>query len=235
MQLAPDFYELRTKGAHSFLAVEGRSAILIDAGAPGSGPELVAALAELELPPHAIALVVLTHSHIDHAGAAREVRELTGAPIAIHEDDAPGVSQSPQNPFVHDGLARMIEPVMHVLNPDPVEIDVRLADGDRLPFFGGARVVHLPGHTPGSVAVLFESRNMIVTGDALQHRFGELMPPNRVFTRDMDRAIHSLDRLAGFDFEMVVFSHFRPLRAGGTHRVRELTERLSGVSDAAAS
>jgi glyoxylase-like metal-dependent hydrolase (beta-lactamase superfamily II) len=132
-----------------------------------------------------------------------------------------------RNPFVHAGLARLTEPVLKVLNPAPAAVDIQLSHGDTLPLLGGIRAIHVPGHTPGSLALLFEQRGIVATGDAVQHRFGELLPPSQIVTRDMPRAIESIRRLSAFDFDVVAFSHFRPLRAEGARRVRALADSLA--------
>lgn len=233
-QFAPGLYRVKTGGGRAFLAVDGRDVTLIDVGAPGSGEVIALALQDLDLTPSDIRRVLLTHSHLDHVGALREVEALCDAPIAIHTADAPDVRATElANPFVHPGLARVIEPVLRVLDPGPARIDIELSDGDEFPVFGGLRVVHMPGHTPGSAAFLFTERGIVLTGDAVQHRFGELLPPSRVFTRSMDLAVDSIRRLATFDFEMVAFSHFRPLRAGGSARLEALAAAWDNSADVA--
>lgn len=230
-QVAPGFYRVRTRGGRSYIASDGNDLLVFDVGAPGSGQILEAAIGAIGHSPEDVRLVVVSHSHLDHVGALQEVRALTGAPVAMHRDDIDEVSRLElKNPFVHPGLARLTEPVLRVLNPAPAPVDIALIDGDRIPMLGGIRVVHMPGHTPGSVALLFEGRGIVTTGDAIQHRFGELLPPSTVFTRDMAQAVDSIARLSGFDFEVVAFSHFRPLRAEGANRVRGLAASLSRVA-----
>jgi glyoxylase-like metal-dependent hydrolase (beta-lactamase superfamily II) len=227
-QVAPGFYRVRTRGGRAYLAVDGRRVLLFDVGAPGSAEIIAAALRELGHSPADVALVVVSHAHLDHAGALNEVRAMCNAPVAMHAADADEVASVVlRNPFVHPHLARLTEPVLRVLNPAPSPVDIHFTGGERLPLFGGLRVVHMPGHTPGSIALLFESRGIVAVGDAIQHRFGELLPPSPIFTRDMPRALDSIQELADFDFDVVAFSHFRPLRAEGGRRVRLLAEALA--------
>jgi glyoxylase-like metal-dependent hydrolase (beta-lactamase superfamily II) len=227
-QVASGFYRVRTRGGRSYIAADSRDVVLFDVGAPGSGHVIAGALREIGRTPKDVSLVVVSHCHLDHVGALREVRALTGAPVAMHAADIDEVARMElRNPFVHAGLARITEPVLRVLNPAPAPVDIVLTDGDVVPLLGGIRAVHLPGHTPGSLALLFEQRGIVATGDAIQHRFGELLPPSPIFTRDMPRALESIRRLASFDFEVVAFSHFRPLRAEGARRVRALADSLA--------
>jgi glyoxylase-like metal-dependent hydrolase (beta-lactamase superfamily II) len=96
------------------------------------------------LGPGPLTLVVTTHRHRDHWQALAEVVQATGARTAAHVDDAPGI---------------------------PVPTDVLLHDGDRVSV-GAAEleVIHLVGHTPGSIALLYEEpggRPHLFTGDSL--------------------------------------------------------------------
>jgi glyoxylase-like metal-dependent hydrolase (beta-lactamase superfamily II) len=89
------------------------------------------------------------------------------------------------------------------------------------------RVVHVPGHTPGSVALHFPELGAIIVGDAMQYRFGRLMLPHRLFTQDMPQAITSIRKLAALDFDTLCFSHFRPIVRDADLRVREFVRELT--------
>jgi glyoxylase-like metal-dependent hydrolase (beta-lactamase superfamily II) len=94
--------------------------------------------------PDGVSLIVTTHRHPDHWQALAEVAERTGAPTAAHADDAPGI---------------------------PVPTDVVLNDGDRVPVGPcSLEVIQLVGHTPGSIALLYddpEGPPHLITGDCL--------------------------------------------------------------------
>ncbi|WSW02240.1 MBL fold metallo-hydrolase [Streptomyces sp. NBC_01006] len=65
----------------------GRRPVLVDAGTPGSGQSIRERIAGHGLDPSDLALIVITHGHIDHFGSAAELHRLTGAPIAGHVAD----------------------------------------------------------------------------------------------------------------------------------------------------
>ncbi|GAB4288525.1 MAG: MBL fold metallo-hydrolase [Coriobacteriia bacterium] len=127
---------------------EGGPLVVIDPA--GDAEKVAARIAERD-----VGCVVLTHGHFDHLGAADEIRDLTGAPLLVHEADAAAIV-SPEGSggtlfgFDHRTAA-----------PDRT-----LADGDRID--SGEltlEVVHTPGHTPGSICLLGEGH--LFSGDTL--------------------------------------------------------------------
>ena len=101
--------------------------------------------------------IVITHAHIDHIGGAGKLRARTGAPVYMNENDF--------------GLfARLEEQAawLGMPNPEGVEIDVKLKDGDSLALAGRKfDILHTPGHTQGSVSLLIGEENKLLAGDTL--------------------------------------------------------------------
>ena len=118
---------------------ETKGAVVID---PGDDAALVEArIAALGLTPRAI---LLTHGHFDHGGDTERIRRLSGAPVYLHPADRALPS------WLTHGLSA----------------DVDLHDGDELDFDGlRFRVLHTPGHTPGSVCFLCGT--LLFAGDTL--------------------------------------------------------------------
>jgi len=101
-----------------------------------------------------IKLILLTHGHIDHTGALKEVGEATGAEVAIHADDAKSLKEQPFSKMF--GLSY----------PTPPPPDRLLEDGDSIDI-GDLHflVLHTPGHTPGGICLLGEG--VVFSGDTL--------------------------------------------------------------------
>jgi hydroxyacylglutathione hydrolase len=129
---------------------ETRACAVID---PGAEPEkIIAAVAELEIKP---VLILNTHGHIDHTGANLDIKEKYGVPLAIHPADAARLE-----------AADNIELSLLLGAKTSPPADLLLADGEDIAVGRFAlRVIHLPGHSPGSVGFL--SGRVLFSGDTL--------------------------------------------------------------------
>jgi len=105
-----------------------------------------------------IKFIVLTHGHIDHVGGVKEVKEATGAEVAIHTDDAKSVSGQE---------GRLISMLVSGLSyPAPSSPDRLLNGGDSIDIGDlNFLVLHTPGHTPGGICLL--GNGVVFTGDTL--------------------------------------------------------------------
>lgn len=100
--------------------------------------------------------VLLTHSHFDHMTSCDSLRDLTGAPLAVHRDDAEGLVNARFN------CSRVFMNADIVYRP----AEILLREGDELTFGTlKIKVVHTPGHTKGSSCFIIG--DSMFTGDAL--------------------------------------------------------------------
>jgi hydroxyacylglutathione hydrolase len=133
-----------------------REAVVID---PGDEPErILRALQEAKLSPVAL---LHTHAHLDHITGSRALREATGAPIRIHEADRP----------LYDALPE--QAAYFGLRADaPLPPDGGLEEASTIRFGPHTlRVLHTPGHTPGSTCFLLEGdAPRLFSGDTLFRR-----------------------------------------------------------------
>lgn len=148
-------YELVVVGAletncYLVYCEETRACAVIDPGADAE--KIIAAIADLELKP---AVVLNTHGHVDHIGANSDIVQKYGVPLAIHGADT--------------GMLKVSDYIELSLllgaknSPAP---DRLLDDGDEIGFGRASlRVIHMPGHTPGSVG--FVHGGVLFSGDTL--------------------------------------------------------------------
>jgi glyoxylase-like metal-dependent hydrolase (beta-lactamase superfamily II) len=146
----------------------GAKPVLVDTGAPGGAGRIQKALAQRGVQAKELALILLTHGHFDHAGSAKALRDALGVPIAVHQGDAAMVEQGDNGPLVPLGLeANLMAPMAG--SPWPgFKPDVLLDDQSDLSAYGlDARLLHTPGHSPGSISLLFPNGDAII-GDILR-------------------------------------------------------------------
>jgi glyoxylase-like metal-dependent hydrolase (beta-lactamase superfamily II) len=136
-----------------YLVYEKKQAVVIDPGADAG--DILDALKKNDLK---VTHILLTHGHYDHIGAVQELKDITGAKICIHQDDAEMLKSARLNLSMTMGSPAV------TYNPD-----IFLYDGQIIETGGmSIRVIHTPGHTPGGVC--FEIGENLFTGDTLFNR-----------------------------------------------------------------
>lgn len=220
-------YRLATRYENFYLLEDGGRLTVLDAGLPGAWDGFVAALGELGRTPDDVDAVLITHHHPDHAGNAERLRS-SGARVLSHPLDAPylrgekKISALATVPYLrHRWYARY---TVHLLRqrvtrtPAVAQLD-DLTDGEVLDVPGAPRVIHAPGHTAGSCALLLEKRSLLFSGDALvtldmtRGRTGPRIIRGPV-TEDADLALESLEVLGATKARTVLPGHGEPWRDG---------------------
>ena len=146
--------------------------VLIDTGGSNSRKELARELESAGCQPSLLKLIVITHGDFDHTGNAAYLRSAFGGKIAMHTDDS-GMAEG-GDMFVNRNKPN---PVLRKLLPifsgfgkaERFTPDLLLGDGDDLSGYGiDARVISIPGHSKGSIAILTASGELFC-GDLLEN------------------------------------------------------------------
>ena len=214
--------------------VRGKMNALIDSGPPQSSLEPMAtALKSHGLVPADIGLVLNTHGHSDHIGGNAVLKAAGNAQIFIHRSDALFLEDHALSfdwfyavGMEHD-LERQKAALLQQLGPE-VKVDRYLADGDRIDLGDGIvlRVIHIPGHTPGSCGYYWESEQILFAGDSVQG----ISTPGGFLPILCDCAAYekSLERLQALPIRTLLLSH--PYR--GIHLPPSLLREGEAVGDA---
>lgn len=201
---------------HTYV-LKAEGAIAIDAGEPKKGAAFARALEMSAIEPHNIKLVVLTHGHWDHIGSASEIKEITGAVLAMHRSEVHCLENSltPLPPGitlwgrVFMALHKIFLPLIKVPS---TQVEIAFGDeGMSLEDFGiPGRVIHTPGHSPGSSTVLLDTGEAFV-GDLAMNKFPLRTSPGLpIFADDIELVVESWKRLIELGASVVYPAHGKP-------------------------
>ncbi len=175
------------------------TAIVIDAG--GDPEEIFTILKKYHL---ALQFIVNTHAHFDHVGGVKYLQDLTGAKFLLHQEDIPLLNYLGEqaNAF---GLPSIPRPEVHKPLVDSEEIIV----GDET-----IRVIHTPGHSPGSVCFLIN--DAVFVGDTL---FAGSIGRTDLYGGSYTKIIHSIKtRLFTLEDHVVVYPGHGPCTTIGEEK-----------------
>ncbi|MDD3088697.1 MAG: MBL fold metallo-hydrolase, partial [Candidatus Omnitrophica bacterium] len=182
----------------------GKRIALVDTGVFGAGKIIFKYLEGLGRTSREISDVILTHSHPDHIGSAKSIKELTGSLVHIHSAEKAWIEsielQFEERPVPGAGL----------LVEGSVKVDHVFEDGDiiRLGKDLEIEVFHTPGHSKGSVSFFMRKEKALFCGDAV------LIPGQMPIFEDLVGCVDSLNRLKRLDGVELLLSSWDVPRKG---------------------
>ncbi|GAB6102696.1 MBL fold metallo-hydrolase [Thermococcus atlanticus] len=193
--------------ANVYLILQEGWVAVIDAGLPGEHKKVLEYLKGLGFAPRDVKVIIATHGHHDHIGSLKALKELTGAKVAAHREEIPYI-------------------MGERWSSEPVGVDIPLKDGDEI---AGLRVIHSPGHTPGSIVLYSEELRAVFPGDLVHEEGGKLHEIPHRYSMDPEMNRGAIKNILKLDFEHVLPSHGRPILNQGKLRWKELIDELSGL------
>ena len=209
-------YPIKLGVDHCYL-LRGDGIIMIDGGAPNQAKCFLKTLEGLSIQPRDIRLLVLTHGHWDHIGSVKAIKELTGAPVAMHEQEKELLEKSikPLPPGVTIwghilvNLMAIFMPLVHIPATD---VDIVLGDAEvSLAEYGiRGKIIYTPGHSMGSVSILLESGEAFV-GDLAMSGFPlRLNPGLPILAENMQKVRASWKVLLDQGAKTIYPAHGKP-------------------------
>jgi glyoxylase-like metal-dependent hydrolase (beta-lactamase superfamily II) len=181
-------------GINRCYVIKSGGCIMVDTGPSISERAIENWFRTIPISPQEIQLIVLTHGHADHVGSALRVKKITGSKIAIHEYDKEMFENGDVVwPSAVTNWGRVARVVLKPLTPlfrfHGGKVDVVLGnEGLSLAKYGiPGKVIHTPGHTPGSVSVLLETGDAFVgcmTHNSFPFRISAGLP---IFAEDLPK------------------------------------------------
>ena len=206
MKLAEGLHRIGSDTVNAYLVVDDTGVTVVDAGLPGYWKLLQKELADLGATLDDVRALILTHGDTDHIGFAAQLHRETGIPAYLHPADHARAHLEVKKPNTGWGPVK-VGPIAGFLWYSTLHGGLRIrsagelravGDGEVLVVPGRPRIIHLPGHTPGSVAVHVPAVDAIFVGDAMTTRnvlTGATGPRPAPFTLQPQQAIASLGRL----------------------------------------
>jgi hydroxyacylglutathione hydrolase len=208
-ELTKNVHKVDGVNANSYFVIEPEGSLtLIDSGTGADGGKILAYASSIGKKPADIKTIVLTHWHVDHVRGAAAIKAATKGNVAIHELDADILSGKAKAPGPKGGMGVLFALLSVFFKSKPVVPDVLLKDGDKL---GGLTVIHTPGHTAGSISLLYPEGKAIFVGDAIISSDGGVKGPPKQFTQDMKQARESIGIIAKQDFRLMLSGHGKPI------------------------
>jgi glyoxylase-like metal-dependent hydrolase (beta-lactamase superfamily II) len=248
------FYGGRERFTAAYL-LAAREPAIVETGPTTSHAHVVAGLERLGIGPDDLAHVVVTHIHLDHAGGVGAMCErYPRATVWVHERGARHLADpsrlvaSATTIYGPAQMGTLFGPV----EPVPAQRIRSLADGDVVELGGRSlTAASTPGHAKHQVALVDSDTGAVFTGDALG-----IHPPDLRVLRpatpppdyDLEQAIDSIERIRALAGELLLFSHFGPVREvdricdlaierfrGWTETVRAAMERTDDLDEIVAA
>ena len=242
-EVAKGVHRLTNGVSNFYLIEESGKLVLVDAGAPKDWALFARAVQDLGKAAGDLDAVLLTHAHSDHIGFAEQARATAGAQVWVHEQDVQMARTGKVGPrdgktgsyllrsaFWRTALVLGMRGATKII---PVREVSGFGDGEVLDVPGSPRVVHAPGHTDGSAAILLEDRSILFSGDVLcthnayTGRVGPQIMPSGL-NADTPQALASLANLDGVKADMLLPGHGEPWTTGVDEAIRQA--RVAGPS-----
>lgn len=200
--------------------IKDRGLIMIDGGAPKKAKDFIKGLEKVSIKPEEVNLIVLTHGHWDHIGSAKEIKEITGAKIAMHQMEKEWLEKSlkimpPGVTLWGHIFGRILKMFLPLVRIPETHVDVVLSEEDfSLAEYGiSGKVIYTPGHSSGSVSILLESGDVFV-GDLAMNKFPlRLRPGLPIFAEDRQKLRESWKLLLDLGAKTIYPAHGKPFSA----------------------
>lgn len=144
---------------------------LVDAGLMGKGQYKIEAIIRDGIDPTAIKRVIMTHTHLDHIGCLQEIlKVIPKAELWVHSEEAEPLEQGDERTVYGMDMFQQMCQTQYGIEPGVFRfrVDRKLEGGESLEIGGMSwQVLHIPGHSPGSIALYNAEEKTLIAGDTV--------------------------------------------------------------------
>ena len=214
----PSVIPLKLGPVNSFLVRGKEKTVIVDTGYLGNSDRIISYLGKNSIDPGSISLIVITHGHNDHYGSAGELRNKTGAPVAMHKTDADYLAKGINCIGRPYGLIAKIFKSLVIRTDEfiskPFDADIFFENElDLEPYGIKGKIIHTPGHTDGSCSLIVPEEFAII-GDLLMGGFlfnKSMRYP--LFVNDESQLVDSIRKIIQTSPKMIYTAHGGPFTA----------------------
>lgn len=224
MELQPHLHRIGNDIVAVYLVDTAEGVTVIDAGLPGHWHDLQVELRTMGRSLADIRGVILTHGDSDHIGFAERLRRDHGVPVYVGSGDAARAKGGPKPANARQAikLGAALGFFAYTIRKNGLRATyltevVDVHDGDILDLPGAPRIIALPGHSEGSIAIHIPAVDAVFVGDALTTRHvltGRTGPQRAPFTDEPDQAVRSLRAIVPTHASWVLPGHGAPWNGG---------------------
>lgn len=208
----------KIRGANSYLYISDDNDVsIIDTGMPGNAEKILSQILKIGISMEKIKYIILTHSDIDHMGSVADLKNITGAKVAIHENEAPYLLGEKNKK--RKGIIGLIFGILFkFIKTQNIAPDIILKEGD---FIGGLRVVSSFGHTVGSIS-LYNAGTVLFSGDAIiTDKHSNIKGFNTIATSDILEAVKTINKIKHLEFEVLLPGHGKPVLKKASDKLKK--------------
>ena len=228
IEVLPDLYMFTVQIVNLFFIgyPKTNKFVLVDAGTPNKSEEIIKAVAERFGPTGRPEAIILTHGHFDHVGSVIELVQKWNVPVYAHKLELPyltGEKSYPKPDFtVQGGLVAKMSPLFPTTPIDLGSHITALPPNNEVPYLPDFKWIHVPGHSPGQVALFREKDRTLIAADAfvtvkqenlykVMTQKQEISGPPRYLTTDWKAAKDSVQILERLEPNYAITGHGLPM------------------------
>ena len=176
-----------------YLIERKQECVLIDTGMSKKASKLIKTI-NSNFPYKPLTAIIITHSHQDHIAGLEILSKIYEPSIIAHEEESPYIEQTKELPSFGGFGGFMLKLFEEMLGIPGSNVDQKVVDNDVV---HGFKVMHLPGHTPGTIALFDIENQVLFCGDIINadKKGKKILPPKETFALDYEQALKSSVRM----------------------------------------